>query len=330
MNTRKINPLVCISDSTDPVWNLATEQYITMHTEPDDIVLFLWQNDHTIVIGRNQNLRAEVKEDEFVADGGSVVRRMSGGGAVYHDLGNLNFTFAARKKNYDVSRQMKVIMKALRHAGIPAEKSGRNDLTAGERKFSGNAFYRSGDYCCHHGTLLVNSSLDRMNRYLAPSRHKLKARGVKSVRSRVMNLTELLPDLSVEMLSEYLIASFAEVYDAPPEHYRFPEGFSEETAQLAQRFASEEWTRGKEVRENYLRKNRFAWGEAEIRIDTDGEDVLDCVIYSDAMDQELILKAQEALIGVEFDECMMSESILAVPVEKDKVIMRDDLAKLFS
>ncbi len=330
MNSRKLKTRVHLSESTDPVWNLAVEEYLTLHTEPDEVILYLWQNDDTIVIGRNQNLKAEAKEREFRNEGGTVVRRLTGGGTVYHDLGNLNFTFAVRRSNYDVDRQLEVVLNAVRKAGISAEKTGRNDVTAAGLKFSGNAFYQSGDYCCHHGTVLISTDLERMNRFLIPSREKLQSKGVASVRSRVVNLAELAPELTVEALSEYFIASFAEVYGTSPVHYTFPEGAMEEIAGGAERFASVEWTNGREIRENYVKKNRFAWGEAEIRIETDGEDVLDCVIYSDAMDQDLIREARNALIGAEFDDCAMSESILSVPVDWDKVIMRDDLAKLFS
>lgn len=330
MSTRKIKPLVHISDSTDPVWNLAEEEYIVTHTEPYEVVLYLWQNENTIVIGRNQNLRAEVRDTEFKKSGGTIVRRLSGGGAVYHDLGNLNYTFAARRREYNVDDQLGVVLEAVRRLGVSAEKTGRNDLTAGGRKFSGNAFYRSGDHCSHHGTLLLDTDLERMRQFLSPSEAKLKIRGIKSVEARVLNLREMAPELTVEDLSAAMIEVFGEYCGAKPEQYRFPEGAAEEIISGMERFASETWTYGKEIRENYLKKNRFPWGEAEIRIDTDGEDVLDCVIYSDAMDQELIRKAQQALIGAEFDECAMSESILRVPVEKDKVRMRDDLAKLFS
>ena len=169
-----------------------------------------------------------------------------------------------------------------------------------------------------------------MKQFLSPSESKLKKRGIQSVQARVINLKELLPDLTEEALSAALIEALGESCGAEPEHYRFPDGATEEITAGAARFSSETWTFGKEIQENYLKKNRFAWGEAEIRIETDGEDVLDCVIYSDAMDQDLICKAQQALIGAEFDDCAMSECILSVPVDKDKVIMRDDLAKLFS
>ncbi|MBO4292372.1 MAG: lipoate--protein ligase, partial [Lachnospiraceae bacterium] len=198
MSSRKCKTRVLLSDSTDPVWNLAVEEYLMTHTEPNEIVLYLWQNDHTVVLGRNQDLSAEVREKEFRNEGGTIVRRLSGGGAVYHDLGNLNYTFIAQRGNYDVGRQLGVILAAVGKAGIEAEKTGRNDVTAGGLKFSGNAFYQSGKDCCHHGTLLVSTDLDKMNRYLSPSAEKLKARGVESVRSRVVNLTELSPNLTVE------------------------------------------------------------------------------------------------------------------------------------
>ena len=209
--------------STDPERNLAMEEYLLSHTEPGECILYLWQNQHTVVIGKNQNCWKECNVSLLEEEGGRLVRRLSGGGAVYHDLGNLNFTFLVRKADYDLDRQLSVIAGAVESFGIPVEKSGRNDLLAAGRKFSGNAFYESGDFCYHHGTLLVDVDTGKMGRYLTVSKEKLKSKGVDSVRSRVGNLKELCPKLTIQKLSEAMKKSFAEVYGGTAKELCFVE-----------------------------------------------------------------------------------------------------------
>lgn len=193
------------SYSTSPYYNLAMEQMLSGEVRSGEAVLFLWQNDNTIVVGRNQDVESECRLEEFLADGGRIARRHSGGGAVYHDLGNLNYSLLSRSdESMDCSYQ-KIVVEALLGVGLQAEYNGRNDLLFDGRKFSGNAFYDNGNIRCQHGTLLVSSDIPRMTRFLTPDKEKLERNRVHSVASRVINLTEVLPGLTVKDLCEAII-----------------------------------------------------------------------------------------------------------------------------
>lgn len=171
-----IQSLHClIGTSLNPYLNLATEEYLLDTVKPGQLILYLWQNERTVVIGKNQNCMEGMPVP--AARGGRRVsgRRLSGGGAVFHDLGNLNFTLpGAPPPDYDLSRQMSVILEAVRGLGIDAQKSGRNDVTVDGKKFSGNAFCKKGNNSYHHGTLMLRVDTEKVSSYLSVSEKKLR------------------------------------------------------------------------------------------------------------------------------------------------------------
>lgn len=209
--------------TTDPAFNLSAEQYIFEKLPADRIYFMLWQNANAVIIGKYQNTLAEINEKTVRENGIKVVRRLSGGGAVYHDLGNLNFTFIAEADKTD-ELNMRVfclpIVKALAKLGVSAEINGRNDITIDGRKFSGNAQYIRSGRVMHHGTIMFDSDLDMMQKALQVDPSKIESKGSKSVRSRVTNIREYLrEDISLEEFRFLLLRSILE--DNPGEEYVF-------------------------------------------------------------------------------------------------------------
>lgn len=193
------------TDQTDPYQNLARERCLLEQAEENTAILFLWQNADTIVIGRNQDAYAECRAEEFLKDGGRIARRCSGGGAVYHDMGNLNISLIGRKSSLGMEDYLELVTRSLHSCDIRVEYNGRNDLLAFGKKFSGNACYeRRGTFCCH-GTILVHTDTLRMGHFLTPDVDKLARNRVKSVGARVGNLSELCPGLTVKDICEALI-----------------------------------------------------------------------------------------------------------------------------
>ncbi len=250
--------------------------------------------------------------NSLVKEDGYFVRRLSGGGAVFHDLGNLNFTFIVGAEDYDVSRQLDVILEAVRSLGIHAEKTGRNDITVEGRKFSGNAFYRTGDGCYHHGTILIRADKENMSRYLNVSKEKLASKGVTSVKSRVANLCEFKPDITLEEVKAALVEAFSRVYGQPAVRMKEEELPQPEIDVLTEKFASWQWKYGRKIPFEYEMEKRFPWGNIQIQLHVDEGVIQDVNVFSDAMDQEMFGALAKQLKGcgyAEEDICAAVEAV---------------------
>lgn len=285
----------------DPWLNLAVEEYLLNRVKEGECILYLWQNQNTVVIGRNQNAWRECRAELLESEGGKLARRLSGGGAVYHDDGNLNFTFLVRREDYDLQRQLEVILTAVRSLGIEAEKSGRNDIVADGRKFSGNAFYFGKTSAYHHGTILVSSDFEKLSRYLQVSSEKISGKGITSVRSRVVNLTEFNPSLTVDIVAESLIRAFGMVYGYRPVVSDGSEDVNPDAVEkLREKYASWEWRYGQTPRFDMTMETRFPWGGIEIGLNLEKGIVVSSKVYSDAMDEAFIRQLPDALAGCHF------------------------------
>lgn len=297
------------SNSYNPWKNLAIEKHLADQVRPGDLLLYLWQNENTVVIGRNQNALRECHAQLFEEEGGYLARRTTGGGAVYQDLGNLCFTFAASPERYDLERQMRVIQKACLKFGIETEFSGRNDVITKEGdKFSGNAFSVTAKCKIQHGTLMIDVNKEKLGRYLTPSEEKMKAKGVKSVEARVCNLKELNPEVTVEAMKLALVEAFSEEY-GEYEELSLSAGADSgmvnledaEIKKIYEQYASWDWRYGKSPECEMVHSKRFSWGEVEIHMKLKNLHIQECKVYSDALDVELPKRIEQLLLNQRFD-----------------------------
>ncbi len=298
------------SRSLDPYYNLALEGHLLHCCREGERILYLWQNERTVVLGRNQDAESECPVELLKRDGIHLARRSSGGGAVYHDRENLNYTFLARERDYDVPGQLEVVLSALREIGIPAEFSGRNDILAHGRKVSGNAFFTGGGSCCHHGTLMVGVDLAAAERYLRPKGDKLAAHGVPSVRSRVANLREFRPGLKMDELKQALRLSFERRYGGYCDSMSLS---AEDLADIGRRretYADRRWIYGESGKYGHGLSRRFAWGEVTLRVRLDRGVVADVQADTDAMEPGLPEALRERLLGVPFENRALYEAVL--------------------
>ncbi len=290
---------IYISSTTDPYQNLATEKYLLDTTEEDCCTLYLWQNQKTVVIGKNQNPWAECQCKLLEREGGKLARRLSGGGAVFHDFGNLNFTFLCSTENFDVEKQLTVVQAACKLTNINTEISGRNDILADGRKFSGNAFYHAKGKSYHHGTILVSTDFQQMARYLTPSKAKLEAKGIKSVRSRTINLSQLSPGLTCHHMQECMITAFQQVYQVPCSE--ISPIANEKIAFLANKYSSWEYLYGTTIPFTTAYEKRFNWGQANLHLNIQNGEIHSAKLYTDAMDVEFAPQVEQALLNCRFD-----------------------------
>ena len=305
-----------ISDSHDPWFNLAVEECIFRQMPTTQRVLFLWQNAETVVIGRAQNPWKECNTRRMAEDGIKLARRSSGGGAVFHDLGNSCFTFMAGKPAYDKTVSTAIILRALTQLGLSAEASGRNDIVvnvAGEvRKISGSAYRETPDRGFHHGTFLINADLSRLADYLNPDAKKLQAKGITSVRSRVANIADLLPNISFDIINQAVIDAYFTYYGerCTPEHISpdaLPDlpGFSDQFARLS----SWEWNFGQAPDFSHQLDERFVWGGVEIHFDVERGVITRCRIFTDSLNPAPLEALAQRLQGAVYRPVTVSAQL---------------------
>lgn len=293
---------------TDPYVNLAREEYLLFHMPKHTAALYLWQNDKTIVIGQNQNPVTQCRIDCVREQEIKVARRLSGGGAVYHDLGNLNYTFLSRSEEFSVEKNIEILLTVLHKYAIPAKKIGRNDIEVDGKKVSGNAFYQKETYAYHHGTLLVDSDLHTMQRLLNVDRKKWSDRGIDSVRSRVENLTKWNTRITVDELKVAIANAFA---DTNAFAYKVDEIVvpPDKLKVLKEKYNSHEWIWGKTIPGTFCTQERFSWGEVQVVMDIEGEYIRDIALYSDSLEVDSFPVIEGMIKGTRLDVRNIRDSI---------------------
>ena len=305
--------------TTDPAFNLAVEEYVFDYLPKDRMYVMLWQNDNAIIIGKNQNTLAEINESYVKQQGIRVVRRLSGGGAVYHDMGNLNFTVIAdaQGENLDFGRFCALVVKTLQRLGVKAEINGRNDMTIDGKKFSGNAQYLRQGRVMHHGTILFDSNASVLANALKVDEAKIQAKGVKSVRSRVTNVRPCLPvDMTLPQFRQVLLDTILE--EEPGEEYILNEKDLAVVAKLkADRYDTWEWNYGHSPACTLRKKGRVeGCGTVEAFVSLQEGKISQIVFRGDFFGVNDPEQLAEMLIGCRPDRASLEERLLGMDVSR--------------
>ncbi|HZG75628.1 MAG TPA: lipoate--protein ligase [Paenibacillus sp.] len=306
---------------TDPAMNLALEEYALRSLPLEDGILLFYVNEPSIIIGKNQNTIEEINRDYVEANGIRVVRRLSGGGAVYHDLGNLNFSFIAKDEGdsfRNFAKFTKPVTDALRRLGVDAELSGRNDIQVGERKISGNAQFATKGRMFSHGTLLFDSDMERVASALRPKPIKFQSKSTKSVRSRVANISEFLPEpMTIEQFRDALLR---EIFGTAPDRVptvRMTSDDWEAVRKLAdERYRSWEWNYGRSPKSNVEHAAKFPSGIVDVRLFVEEGRIASCAIFGDFFGTGDVVDIEAALVGARYEEGALREALAGIEVEK--------------
>lgn len=323
------------SDSLHPHLNLATEEWLFQSVDPSTQILFLWRNEETVVIGRNQNPWSECNLARMKDEKVHLARRTTGGGAVFHDLGNTNFTFLSPKDGYRRENNIAIVLEAMKSLGVSGYASGRNDLyldqADGPRKFSGSAYREKIDRAFHHGTLLLHADLGRLGRYLTPNPKKLQAKGKESVRAQVMNLAEVTAGIDHAAVTEALARSFARFYDEAPEVLNLSMASLREIPELKSQFeelSSFDWLYGKTLEFTQKCDAYLKLGFFDFHFRVENAVVTDLQIFSDCLFPGIVDDFREALLGKAYTADGVREALEPVLEEPKYAGLEDGLREL--
>lgn len=322
--------MLCIYNSnTDPYFNLAAEEYVLMNFTED--VFMLWRNDNAVIVGRFQNSAAEINLDFVKEKGVKVVRRLTGGGAVFHDLGNLNYTFIGPKGSGDFRTFSEPILQVLNNLGVPARFEGRNDLMINGQKFSGNAECIAKGRILHHGTLLFASEMEDLSAALKANPLKFQDKAVKSIRKRVTNISEHLPKPMT--VSEFTDTIMKHVSNNTAN--AVPYSFTEEEIRAIEKLRDEkystwEWNFGSSPKFDYSKMMRTSGGNVEVNLFVEKGNIVKIKIFGDFFSRADISEFENLFVGKPYREDSIRSIIESVTLDDYLCnVTVDELVQIF-
>jgi lipoate-protein ligase A len=304
---------------TDPTINLAIEEYAVMNLDIEETYLLFYINEPSIIIGKNQNTFEEINQDFVRERGIHVVRRLSGGGAVYHDLGNLNFSFITKNDGnsfHNFRKFTEPVVRALHRLGVNAELSGRNDIEVKGKKISGNAQFATRGRMFSHGTLMFDVNRDDVARALNVKPEKIESKGVKSVRSRVANIRDFLdnPDMTIDDFRRLLLEYIFDGARGVPE-YRLTDADWAHIREISERrYRNWDWNYGKSPEFNVKHSQRFPAGTIDIRLNVKNGFIEGCKIYGDFFGVGEVSDIEQRLMGLRYDRTVVEQALASVDI----------------
>ncbi|QQY79459.1 lipoate-protein ligase [Keratinibaculum paraultunense] len=294
------------NEDNRPQFNLALEQYVFDNLNQFDEIFLLWINEPAIIVGKNQNTIEEINLDYVKENNIHVVRRLSGGGAVYHDLGNLNYTIISKSKgssSFNFEAFSKPVIEVLDKLGVKAEFTGRNDITIDGKKFCGNAQYMKKGKVLHHGAILFDTDLTVLSKALKVSKDKIESKGVKSVRSRVTNIIDYLDEkITVEDFKQLLLEHMFKKDSKIKEYKLTEEDYANINKLMEERYSTWEWNFGKSPKFNISKSKRFPAGKVETKIYVENGRINELKFYGDFFGGGEISDIEEKFKGIKYKE----------------------------